>query len=261
MRHDAVSETTLSLITLLLLIPIVLLVGVLIGSIGIGGVILVPALHYIGGVDIPHAIAACMLSYALSGLVGGVIYARRGSIRWRYGAWLGLGAMPGAYCGALTLSVLPATASKLIIAVFIILAGSHALFQARQAAYEAVPGQRWALLLIGAGVGFGSALTGTGGPLLLVPLLIWLNYPVLTAVGLSQIIQLPIAVLATLGNWLHGQIDVVLAMLIAVGLMVGVSLGARVAHQVPAPILKRVVAGVLIALGIFMVWQIAGQLY
>ena len=247
---------TLSLVPLLILVPVTLLVGVLIGSIGIGGVILVPAFHYIGGIDIPVAIAACMLSYAVSGLVGGFIYARKGSIRWSEGAWLCLGAMPGAYGGALTLSVLSADAIKLIIAVFIILAGINALFQARDSALEPAYSGRGALLIIGTLTGFGSAITGTGGPLLLVPILVWLKYPVLAAVGLGQIIQLPIAALATLGNWLEGRLDILLGLLIAACLLSGVAVGAKLAHQVPAHILKRVVASVLIAVGLLMVWQI-----
>jgi len=48
------------------------------------------------------------------------------------------------------------------------------------------------LTLTGVGfvVGVGSALTGTGGPTLLLPLLVWLRVPMLTAVGLAQAIQL-----------------------------------------------------------------------
>ena len=93
--------------TIVLMVPIVLLVGVLIGSIGVGGVLLVPALTYISGIEIHIAIAACMLSYAFSGSVGAMIYARHKTIRWETGLWLCLGAMPGAYLGALVVSVLP----------------------------------------------------------------------------------------------------------------------------------------------------------
>ena len=58
------------------------LAGVLIGCIGIGGVLLVPALTYLGGIDIHVAITSCMVSYMFAGLVGAVSYARKGSIRW-----------------------------------------------------------------------------------------------------------------------------------------------------------------------------------
>ena len=89
------------------LVPIILLVGILIGSIGIGGVLLVPALTLLAGIEIHVAIAACMLSYAFSGAVGAWIFAKHGSIRWETGLWLCLGAMPGAYTGAFVVSGLP----------------------------------------------------------------------------------------------------------------------------------------------------------
>ena len=54
-------------------------------------------------------------------------------------------------------------------------------------------------------------LSGTGGPLVLVPILIAIKLPVLTAVGLSQVIQIPVAVASTFGNILYGELDFVLA--------------------------------------------------
>ena len=52
-------------------------------------------------------------------------------------------------------------------------------------------------------VRFGSSLSGTGGPLLLIPSLLLLNFPVMVAVGLSMAIQIPIAPFATLGHVLQ----------------------------------------------------------
>ena len=70
-------------------------------------------------------------------------------------------------------------------------------------------------MVIGFITGFGSAITGTGGPLILVPLIIFLGLPVLTAIGLSQAIQLPIAAFASAGNWMSGNLNFELALVIA----------------------------------------------
>ena len=64
--------TTAALLSLALF---AILVGGLIGCIGIGGVLLVPTLIYLGGIDIRTAIAAAMFSYLLTGLIGAVIFA------------------------------------------------------------------------------------------------------------------------------------------------------------------------------------------
>lgn len=234
---------------------VVLLSGGLIGCIGIGGVLLVPALAYIGAVPVHLAIACAMLSYVFTGVLGTVLYARRGSITWSMAIWLGAGAMPGAYLGAIMLSVVPAQTLELLIGVLIVLSGLHALRESSVPTAQRRPGTT-VLLVIGLVTGFGSALTGTGGPLLLVPILVWLKLPVLMSVGLSQVIQIPVSVLATAGNFVYGEVDVLLGVTIAATLMLGVSVGARVAHSVSSSVLKRVVAQVLVAVGVLIVARI-----
>lgn len=245
-----------SLAGLVPLALIALVVGVLIGCIGIGGVLLVPSLTYIGGMQVHVAIATCMFSYLFSGAVGAVEFARRGSIRWSMSGWLCGGAMPGAFLGAVTVSVVPGVYLELLIAALILFSGAHALRRRAESAGARVPGNAQ-LAVIGAVTGYGSAMSGTGGPLLLVPILVWLKMPVLTAVGLSQVIQLPIAALATWGNLVYGNVDIAVGLGIAILLMAGVAAGARIAHRVPAHVLRRIVALVLLAVGALIVTRLA----
>ena len=246
-------------LALLPLIPIGLLVGVLIGCIGIGGVLLVPSLVYLGGMDVHIAIASCMFSYLFSGAMGAFEFAKRRSIRWSMCGWLCAGAMPGAYLGALSLAFIPGIALELLIVCLMVFVGLHALRREPSQAAPAATLSNQRLAAIGLVTGAGSALSGTGGPLLLVPILVWLQVPVLTAVGLSQVIQLPVAAFATAGNALHGTIDLTVGAGIAVLLMLGVMLGARLAHRVSAGSLKRMVAIALLAVGILLVLRLGYQ--
>ncbi|MGA7486747.1 MAG: TSUP family transporter, partial [Xanthobacteraceae bacterium] len=59
-----------------------LVAGLMIGAVGIGGVILVPALVDFGGSPIHAAIAAAMASYLLTGLIGTLVYTSKKTIRW-----------------------------------------------------------------------------------------------------------------------------------------------------------------------------------
>jgi hypothetical protein len=231
-------------------------VGVLIGGVGIGGVLLVPMLTYFLGLDIHTAIAAAMFSYLFSGAVGAWIYARKGSIEWSAAAWLLAGGGLGAFLGAYAALVIPPRGLELFIAVLIILAGANALRSSGEGPFRDRPLPASALLAIGVVTGIGSALSGTGGPLVLVPLLVFLKLPALAAVGLSQVIQVPIAASATLGNALYGSVDVLIGAAIAAGLMVGVAGGAKLAHLVSQAILQRVVAWVLVAVGLFIAARI-----
>lgn len=239
------------------LIVLGIAVGALIGGMGIGGVLLVPALHYAGGIAVHAAVSSCMIAYLFGGAVGAVEFARRGSIRWSMAGALGAGAMPGAFLGAATLSVTPAAAIEMVIAALALMSGLQALRERGASGVSYRPIGNLALFAIGALTGYGSALSGTGGPLLLVPILLWLGTPVLTAVGLSQVIQLPIALLATAGNLRFGQVDFALGGALAVLLMIGVTLGARVAHAIATATLKRVVALMLIGVGTSMVLRVA----
>jgi len=46
-----------------------LLIGIAVGCTGIGGVLMIPILTLVLGIDVKHAIAAALLSYLPSGIV------------------------------------------------------------------------------------------------------------------------------------------------------------------------------------------------
>ena len=103
---------------------------------------------------------------------------------------------------------------------------------------------------VGAVTGFLSALIGTGGPAILLPTLLWLDVPVLVAVGLGQAIQLPIAALATVGNVIGGTLRWALCLPLGLGLALGAWIGARLAHALDQALLRRLVALVLLGVGV-----------
>jgi uncharacterized membrane protein YfcA len=228
-------------------------VGVLIGGIGIGGILLVPMLTFIFGMGVHEAIGAAMFSYIFSGLVGAVLYARQRSIRWNMAFWLFAGAIPAAFAGAFLSSVIPSWGLELFIALLIISAGVNAVMSQGDDETMERTLKRPALVGIGTITGVGSALSGTGGPLVLVPVLVWLKVPVLTAVGLSQAVQLPIASLATVGNFKYGSVNMTVGVTLALALMIGAAIGARIAHSISRDFLQNIVAWVLVLVGIFMV--------
>ena len=239
------------------LLAIVLFVGLLIGAIGIGGVLLVPALTYVGGMAIHAAIASAMVAYFFAGSVGSIEFARQGSIRWSDALWLVVGAMPGAFIGAAATNAVPAFALELLIAILIIVSALNSLRPPVAGSHGVRTPARSALFVIGIVTGVGSSMSGTGGPLVLVPILLWLHVPVLAAVGLSQVIQIPISVFATAGNLVYGTMDIGVAAALSLLLMIGVWCGARLAHRVSSLALKRFVSFVLLAVGVMMLGQVA----
>ena len=232
--------------------------GSFIGAVGVGGVLVAPVLAYLLGYDLQAAQAAASFSFLFTGVVGTATYAQKRSIDWRFVRWASAGLIPGAVLGALANSVLPATLLAVALAAILVLAGGRALSQPEND-QRFQPVFRWhTRLIVGLGlvVGFASALTGTGGPVILVPTLAALGMGPLRAVGASQASQVPIAVFASLSFAMFGEIDLVLGLSLGVSQAVGILLGASIAHRAPQDILSRVVSAAVLGAGLLIGVQV-----
>ncbi len=226
-----------------------LLAGVMIGCVGVGGVIVVPALVYGIGMPIQDAIASAMMGYMLTGAIGTFVYARAGSIRWKLAGWLAVGAAPGALLGAWASNGVDPRLLEFAVGALSLASGLNSVFGRRRGGEDGRTLAPAELVAVGAVTGVLSALTGTGGPLVLVPILLWLKLPTLAAVGLSQAAQIPIALLATVGNFAYGDPDVSMGLALGLGLAAGTWGGAKIAHALPRRTLERVAAVVLLLVG------------
>lgn len=225
-------------------------VGVLIGTIGVGGVLLPPALVHLYGLDIHAAAGTSTWSFLFTGVVGTLAYARQKAMPWPLVGRLTVGAAPAATLGALTNGLVPATAVWLLLGTITLVAGAYRLRDRPGGDRTSLP--TGAAVAVGAVVGFGSALTGTGGPVLLVPVLLMLDIAPLPAVAASQVIQLPLVGFAVLGysaaGFVHYGLGTVLGLLAAAG-VVG---GALITRRLPQGRLRQVAAVILVAVGLFL---------
>ena len=241
------------------ILALAVIAGFFVGCVGIGGVLLVPGLSF-GGVEIHDAIAASLLSYVLCGAVTAWIFNRKGSIDWPAAGWLSMAAMPAALAGAIVATEIRATILEGIVGLSVLFSGVRAFVRIHDSSGSAGRLSRIQLLVIGALTGFGSALTGTGGPFVLVPILVWFDLPILAVVGLSQAIQIPISLFATVGNYFYGHIDFRLGLLLAIGLLAGTTAGALVAHMLSAAVLRRLVGALLLGTGVIFIGRFMQQL-
>jgi uncharacterized protein len=228
-------------------------IGIAIGSTGIGGVLLVPFLIYALGMSAPLAVALALFSFLWSGLVAAALYARHGSIAWGEVGWLSVAAIPGAYLGAHALGLIPPMVLEFLIASLIVAGAINSLRAPPSDAAIARPPRVPILLLLGAVTGVGSALLGASGALILVPLLVALRQPVLPAIGLGQAIQVPIAAVASLANWFAGRIDVAEGLMLAAALSLGIAIGTPLAHALPQRALGRLLAVTMLLAAVAMV--------
>jgi uncharacterized membrane protein YfcA len=235
---------------------IALLVGVLIGTTGIGGVLLIPALKLLSPLSIQEAMATSLFTFIFTGLVGAVLFQRRGSIVWAVTIPLCIGGALFGFIGALASTRIDGRWLALILAVLIVCAGGYTLATGRRqaAASEPRPPQERRMLLVGIGAatGFGSGLTGVGGPALSVPMMVVAGFPALTAIGASQVIQVIASLSGSAAHLAHGTIDLPLAGRLALVEVIGVWGGVHLAHAVNAVLLRRVVGVLCVLVGVGM---------
>lgn len=237
---------------LLFLGLITLIVGTLIGTVGVGGILLIPTLRAFAGLSTHVSMGTALFSFIFTGILGTWLYHRRGSIDWEVTAPLCLGALLFGHLGSLANAGAPARLLNLLLAAIIIFAGVYALKPHRTGIAD-VPGSkasRWtSLLAIGAAVGFGSGLTGVGGPVLSVPIMTAFGFHPLTSIAASQVVQITAAFSGSIGNFRHGFIDFSVAWWVTLIELAGVAVGVNLAHSASSSLLKKAVSVVCILVG------------
>ena len=227
--------------------------GILIGAVGIGGVILVPLLTFIVGVDIYHSIAASIFSFMISGSVGTILYLRRDPTLWSQVKLVWIGAVPATLAGSFLLSYFTEEILTLLIAGLTLLSGGREfLVKNKLPSVDIFSICDKKLIWFACITGLLSALSGTGGPLVLIPLLLWFSAPVTATVALAQAIQLPISIFATIGNSVNGILDLRIAIPIAFGIAIGTFLGSHWIKKVPVNYVKKAIAALLVIVGVAM---------
>ena len=109
----------------------------------------------------------------------------------------------------------------------------------------------WMMLLVGLVVGIVSGVVGIGGGILFIPALVWL-------LGMSQhraqgtslgALLLPVGLFAFMEYYRKGNADLRVALLLAVGFLVGGYFGAAGAQHIPDLWLRRIFALTLVVIG------------
>jgi hypothetical protein len=109
------------------------------------------------------------------------------------------------------------------------------------------------LIFLGIAVGIGAAFTGLGGGFLMVPLLLLMGLSPGKAVGTSFLAILLISISAIVAHNRLAHVDYRLGLYLAFGGLIGAQIGARLVDMVPETIFKRIFAGILFLLAIYLI--------
>jgi uncharacterized membrane protein YfcA len=239
-----------------------------------GGFILTPILLVVYPHDSPQTITAISIAVVFFNAgSGSIAYARQRRIDYRSGLVFALATVPGAVAGALAVDRVPRRAFDAITAVLLLGVAVWLLSGGRDATPSAesrgsprrivdrkgeatsyrVPVGLGALLSVG--VGFLSSFLGIGGGIIHVPLLIQvLGFPVHIATATSHFILVFMSGSGAITHLLqhsyrtgHGLRR---TLALAVGVVGGAQLGARISLRTSGPLIQRLLAVALIALGV-----------
>lgn len=230
--------------------------GLFIGTVGVGGVLLIPFLVALGGLGIHAAAATALFTFFFTGLLGSYLFQRRGSISWRLTLPVCGGAAAFGYVGTAAAARIEPRALTMVIAAIIVIAGIYVLLPPREPGRALrdgrAPRDLPVLVAVGAASGFGSGLSGAGGPLFSVPLMVILGFVPLAAVGASQVLQIVAAISGSLASVQDGRIDFAIAAWVTAFELAGVAAGVRLAHAMSATVLRRMAAALCVVVGTFM---------
>jgi hypothetical protein len=228
-------------------------IGVLVGAAGVGGFFMPPALMLLMDMDIHRSMALSLFAFIFTGIAGALFFHRKGSLDWTLVRPVCLGAAATGYAGAWIGHRLDTASLSTVLAAVILAVGAYTSAAGGGEAVLAMPDdarrRRLILAAIGAVTGFFSGLTGIGGPVLSVPLMVVCGYSVLTAVGVGQVLQAVGALSGSLANLQDAGIDYGLAAFIDVFEIAGVLAGAVVIHRLDGALVKRLVGGLCMVAG------------
>ena len=112
------------------------------------------------------------------------------------------------------------------------------------------------LLLLGFGAGILSGLVGVGGGIIIVPGLVFLlGFSQKMAQGTSlAVLLLPVGILAVMQYYKSGFVDVRSVGIIAIAFLVGGFFGSKIAIMLPADLVKKIFAILLLLISIKMLF-------
>ncbi|NCB68906.1 MAG: sulfite exporter TauE/SafE family protein [Bacteroidia bacterium] len=242
--------------------------GILSGLFGIGGgIVMVPSLIVLFGMDILDANATSLAAMLLPvGILGVWAYYKAGHLNIRESLWISLGLFAGSFFGGeIAINISESLLAHLYAAILLYVALSYfdlrSLFGLKKKKEKILspddlkPKPFWAFVLVGLAAGIFAGLFGKGGGLVIVPMLIGIFHydPKKAAATSLAALQLPVGLPSVLIYAGEGHLDIMNAVLIAAGIVIGVFFGSKIGVKLPSSIFKKVYAFFLLAVAIYMV--------
>ena len=228
-----------------------LALGALGGLFGIGGgLIAIPVLGVLFDLDQQVAQGTALVMVVPNVLLAIWRYHQRNRIDLRHAAALGITSFCFAIAGAAVAVSLDAEHMRLAFVGFLVALAVHTLSRAffRPPAGGTELRHPWPWLgVLGAGAGGLGGLFGVGGAVLATPILTAIfGTSQVVAQGLSLSLAAPSTTVTLVTYATHGQVDWMVGLPLAIGGLMSISLGVKLAHALPERMLRLLFSGFLL---------------
>ncbi len=231
-----------------------MVIGFSIGMLGVGGVFLTPVLILTANLDISSAMGTALPTFMGTGLLGSYIYHREGNIKWGYVVYLVPFSILGSLIGSNLNLTIKRSTLEIILGIFLIFMSILIYINNNTTSLSFNKKNNFSPVFymgIGLLTGFSAGLFGVGGPVLMVPVLNFLGWPLLYAVGVSQVVSFFAALFGSINYFINGKTVVSVAVFVLAAEMVGVWGGGKAAHRIDKKWLVVFLCLVLAVLGIY----------
>lgn len=284
----------LTILTIIIIAAANMAVGGCIGICGIAGFLLPMLYTGGLGFDVTYALALSFLAFLVSGIIGSRNYYKAGNLDVKMSVKLGIGSLIGAVGGVFLQSMIEKSTAKTILYLVVLFSGASILVRMwNEKKREKISGESddlkqsnavsktssqmtseteggaagnlnrvsanitdnvIFLVLLGIITGSICSLSGAGGPVLVMPLLVACGVSARIAVGVALFDSVFIAVPACIGylSRIDWKSALGLLALIIITHGIGVWLGSRFAGKVPVQGLKIFVAVFSVCIAIYM---------
>lgn len=271
--------SSLTILTLAIIAAANMAVGGCIGICGIAGFLL-PMLYTGGlGFDVTYALALSFLAFLVSGIIGSFNYYKAGNLEVRMSLKLGIGSLIGAIAGVFLQSMIEKSTAKTILYLVVLFSGASIMVRmwnekrkadsvsakkvisdeknsasSNPSHPKSIADHMGFLIFLGITTGAICSLSGAGGPVLVMPLLVACGVSARIAVGVALFDSVFIAIPACIGYLSRITWTEILGLLVLIVLThgIGVWLGSRFAGKVPVQGLKIFVAVFSVCIAIYM---------
>ncbi|WP_176764665.1 sulfite exporter TauE/SafE family protein [Natribacillus halophilus] len=243
----------------ILILALNLLVGILLGMSSIGGFLL--PLIYVGFLQLPlrDALALSFLSFAIAGIIGSYAYWKSKNIDVKLAIIISIGSIPGAFLGVQLNVIISDHIATLILYIFVLISGISLLFNGKSDHVESpaasILENKLFTLLLGFSTATVCAVSGAGGPILLVPLLTKLGLSIRVTVGVCLFNSVIIALPSMFGYFQYANMETLYPLIVAsiIGQIAGILAGSYLSNKVELNQLRKFITWFTILTATYMI--------